>query len=210
MSAHATNPTGREADPPTARAAPHASPASVASLTAAMAAGDRGAYAELFAARCDQVERLASRRLGRRRDLVGDVAQETWLRVARAPRRCESPEKLDAWLGRIVASAVVDLLRSELARRSREERVAFTRCEVEDFVADVELLEEARGELAALAHLSSEERSLLELRTRTGATLSQLAAMLGLGRAAVDSRLRRAAKLAREAFEARTAEGELP
>ena len=170
---------------------------SVDRCTARMVAGDRAAYEALFRERCGFVEAEASRRLGRRRDLADDVAQEAWLRVARRPCRCESAASLDAWLRRVVRSAAIDLLRSELARRVRERRVAEDRQESVAFLEDHDLLEEIRREAAGIAGLTDHERSLFELKVRTDVTITQLAAMLGLGRAAVDSTLRRAAERAR-------------
>jgi len=64
--------------------------------TSAMAAGDRSAYEQLFLARCGFVEAEAARRLGTRRDLAEDAAQEAWIRVARRPRRCNGVADLDA------------------------------------------------------------------------------------------------------------------
>lgn len=175
----------------------HASDAQVAECTARAVAGDRAAYEALFRMRCAFVEDEAARRLGRRRDLVDDVAQDAWLRVARGPRRCPDAASLDAWLRRVVRSAAIDLLRSELARRAREERAAMERPEAVDFLSDVELLEQVRRDAAALGGISADERAALELRARADATLAQLARWLGIGPAAVDSRLRRAAERAR-------------
>ncbi len=170
---------------------------SVDRCTARMVAGDRTAYEALFRERCGFVEAESVRRLGRRRDLADDVAQEAWLRIARRPCRCSSAASLDAWLRRVVRSAAIDLLRSELARRVRERRVAEDRHESVAFLADHDLLEEIRREAAGIAGITDHERSLFELKVRADATITQLAAMLGLGRAAVDSTLRRAAERAR-------------
>lgn len=167
--------------------------------TARMAAGDRSAYESIFRLRCGFVEAEAERRLRRRPDLAEDAAQETWLRVARGPRRCPGVASLDAWLRRIVRSAAIDLLRDDLARRLRERRVAEARSEARSFLEDFELLEEIRRDTALLAAIPAEERSLLELRARTGATVAQLATWLGLGRAGLDSKLRRAAERVRTA-----------
>lgn len=175
----------------------HASDAQVAECTARAVAGDRASYEALFRMRCAFVEDEAARRLGRRRDLVDDVAQDAWLRVARGPRRCPDAASLDAWLRRVVRSAAIDLLRSELARRAREERAAMERPEAVDFLADVELLEQIRRDAAVIGGISADERAALELRARADATLAQLARWLGIGPAAVDSRLRRAAERAR-------------
>ncbi len=147
--------------------------------------------------RCGFVEAEAVRRLGRRRDLAEDAAQEAWMRVARGPRACRDGASLDAWLRRVVRSAAIDLLRSELSRRAREQRVAAGRPEAVAFLEDLELLEEIRRDLALIGGISDDERAALELRARAGATLSQLGLLLGIGPAAVDSRLRRAAERAR-------------
>ncbi|MBU3684540.1 MAG: sigma-70 family RNA polymerase sigma factor [Phycisphaerales bacterium] len=170
---------------------------SVDRCTARMVAGDRTAYEALFRERCGFVERESARRLGRRRDLADDVAQEAWLRIARRPCRCPSAASLDAWLRRVVRSAAIDLLRSELSRRARELQVAEDRRESVAFLADHDLLEDIRREAADIAGLTDQEQSLFELKVRADATITQLAAMLGLGRAAVDSTLRRAAERAR-------------
>lgn len=171
--------------------------AAIGVLTARVAAGEAAAYEALFRARCRFVEEEAARRLGRRADLADDVAQETWIRVGRWPRRCEGAGHLDGWLRSIVRSVAIDILRSELARRCREQEAAMSRTEAVAFLDDHDILEEIRREAAECAGISAEERSLLELQVRTGATVARLAAWLGIGRTALDSRLRRAAERAR-------------
>lgn len=167
----------------------------VQQCTAQCVLGSRAAYESLFVQRCRFVEMEAARRLGRRSDLVDDVAQETWLRVARGPRRCASAASLDAWLRRIIRSAAIDMLRSELARRCREQRAS--RDEATGFVEDVELLELLRCEGASALGMTPEERWIFELRVRTGATVEQIAGWIGIGHGALDSKLRRAAERAR-------------
>jgi RNA polymerase sigma factor (sigma-70 family) len=166
-------------------------------LTSHMVRGDREAYSELFHRRCEAVEAEARRCVGRRADLCGDVAQDAWLRVARGPRRCGSVASLDAWLRRIIRSAAIDMLRSELAQRNRERRVAASRPEAVAFVQDFELLQQLRQEARRVAGLSQEEQSMFELLVRGDGTVAQLASWIGLGPAAVDSRLRRAVERAR-------------
>lgn len=174
------------------------------SLTVRMLAGDREALAQLFALRCAMVEREAARTLGHRTDLMPDAAQEAWLRIARKPVHCADGIALDAWLRRVSASAAIDLLRSELARRVRERRFAQDRAGASAFMRDAAQLDAARSRLAALAELAHEDRALLELRSRTGATLAQLGAALGMGPTAIDSRLRRATIRARHLLEETT------
>jgi RNA polymerase sigma factor (sigma-70 family) len=165
--------------------------------TSRMVDGDRAAYEQLYRLRCAFVEDESVRRLGRRRDLAADVSQETWMRVARGPRRCAGTASLDAWLRRIVRSAAIDMLRQELARRLRERHVAGERTEAIAFLEDHDLLEEIRHEASEVAGLSKDEQSMFELMIRADGTVVQLAGMLGIGRAALDSRLRRAAERAR-------------
>ena len=167
--------------------------------TSRMVEGDRNAFEELFRRRCRFVEAEARRRLGRRGDLALDVAGETWIRVARGPRRCERAASLDAWLRRIVRSSAIDLLRSELSRREREEAAARNRPEAVDFLDDLDLLEQIRRDAARIDGLSNDERTLFELLVRADGAVARIAGWLGLGTAAVDSRLRRAARRAREA-----------
>ena len=165
--------------------------------TSRLVDGDRAAYELLFRRRIAFVEAESTRILGRRHDLAADAAQEAWLRVARSPLRCASAAGLDAWLRRIVRSAAIDILRSELSRRTRERSVAKNRREAVDYAADFELLEQIRHESARIAGLAPEERSLFELMVRADATVAMLAGLVGIGPAAMDSRLRRAADRAR-------------
>jgi hypothetical protein len=68
----------------------------VATMRPTIVAGDRTAYEALFRERCGFVEAESVRRLGCRRDLADDVAQEAWLRIARRPCRCSSAARCSA------------------------------------------------------------------------------------------------------------------
>lgn len=171
----------------------------IAQCTARMVEGDPAAYEAIFRVRCDFVERESARRLGRRFDLVDDVAQETWLRIARRPLSFASAPALDAWLRRVIRSVAIDMLRSELARMARESAVARGRDEAVRFLDDYGVLEALRDEVESLDGLTPDERAMFEWKARTDATTAMLAAWLGLGHAAVDSKLRRAAERARAA-----------
>jgi RNA polymerase sigma-70 factor (ECF subfamily) len=171
--------------------------AQVAQWTEAMVRGERSAYEALFRARCAFVERESARMLGSRRSLADDVAQEVWMRIARKPVASPSAASLDAWLKRVVRSAAIDMLRSELSRQLRESSVARERMEAVRFLDGYELLESLRADIAAIEGLTPEERAMFELKARTDATTARLAGWLGIGSAAVDSRLRRAAERAR-------------
>ena len=68
------------------------------------------------------------------------------------------------------------------------------RAEAAEDLKDFELLEQIRHDAS---RLPAEDRSLLELVARTDATVASIAGWLGIGKAAADSRLRRAAERAR-------------
>jgi len=169
----------------------------VRSLTRAMVSGDRHAYAALFVARCDFLEAAAAAALRSRRDLAEDAAQDAWLRIARRPVACDSVHGLDAWLRRVVTSAAIDLVRSDLARRLREQQVARSRREAAEFVDSAELLSALRDDFSVLELLDREAHSLLELRARVDRSAAAIAGMIGIGTAALESRLKRAAERAR-------------
>lgn len=169
----------------------------VRSLTRAMVTGDRNAYTALFVARCDFVEAAAASVLRSRRDLAEDAAQDAWLRIARRPVACESVHGLDAWLRRVVTSAAIDLVRSDLSRRVREEEVARSRREAAEFLDGAQLLAALRGDLSALESLDHEDHALLELRARVDRSVAAIAGMIGIGTAALESRLKRATERAR-------------
>lgn len=173
----------------------------VRSLTRAMCRGDRNAYAELFVARCDFLETVAARALRSRRDLAQDAAQDAWLRIARRPVACESVPELEAWLRRVAMSAAVDMIRSELTRRIREEQVARSRQEAGEFLSAAALLDALRTDLSALRSLDREDHALLELRARVDRSAAAIAGMIGIGTAALESRLRRATARARRIIE---------
>lgn len=160
-----------------------------------MVAGQREALASIYDSRCALVEHEVLRALGHRADLAPDAAQDAWCRVARRPVECASAARLDAWLRRVAASAAIDLLRSELARRARQNRAARTKPEAAAFIQDAAQLDAARQ---LLARLEDADRAILELRARTNSTLEQLASALGIGPAAADSRVRRALDRARK------------
>jgi DNA-directed RNA polymerase specialized sigma24 family protein len=75
--------------------------------------------------------------------------------------------------------------------------VAASRLEAVAFMQDFELLQHLRHESRRVAGLSQEEQSMFELLVRSEGTVARLAGWMGLGTAAVDSRLRRAAERAR-------------
>jgi RNA polymerase sigma-70 factor (ECF subfamily) len=116
-----------------------------------------------------------------------DVAQEAFLAAVRALERFDRRRPFGPWLHRIVVNRAIDYAR---ARDVRREVPA-------DAVAEAAAPAGAchgapSGELlAALALLAPEQRAVIVLRHLLGYTPGEIAAILGLPRGTVNSRLRR-------------------
>lgn len=91
--------------------------------TRAIAQGDEAALAALYTAHFDRVVRLAALLTRRDESFCLDIAQDVFIRVARAIKPLPSAAALDAWLAAAVRSAAVDRLRAD-TRRARRERAA--------------------------------------------------------------------------------------
>lgn len=160
--------------------------------------GGPGAHAALDALyrhRHGLVWEVVARATAGRRDLALDAAQEAWVRVARHPVSCPHAGALDAWLRRVAVSAALDLLRREYRAHTRALRAGR---QVRSPVHAEHAAQTAQAALDELAWLGRQldaltvrERSVLDLRYRAGLRVDQVAAALGMGRAATESALRR-------------------
>jgi RNA polymerase sigma-70 factor (ECF subfamily) len=162
-----------------------------AELMLAVARGDDGALATVYRRHADTCYALA-RRVVNDRTLAEEVVQELFVRLWRAPERFD-PERgtLRSFLLAQVHGRSVDLLRSEVARRGREERDvirSFTsNDELERAVLD---LTEAEAVRTALASLSEGERQAIELAYFGGHTYREVATLLEQPEGTVKSRIR--------------------
>jgi RNA polymerase sigma factor (sigma-70 family) len=80
-----------------------------------------GAFAELVRRYAGLVYSVAKRRLSNAA-LAEDVTQIVFIRFAKAPPKVQGPAELAAWLHRTATNASIDLWRSELRRRTREQQ----------------------------------------------------------------------------------------
>jgi RNA polymerase sigma factor (sigma-70 family) len=173
-------------------------------VTHAIAAGRRDALAELFERRFDGLVALVSARTRRDCDFALDCVQDAFVRVAERLPPLAGAAALDAWLARAALRAAVDRLRAEAARARRERAAGVPAHAPAPAPSDLHALDD---ELAALdAALDDEQRALLRLRHAMGLTVRQIARHLGLGEDAVESRLRRALRAARDAAAPRSPE----
>lgn len=189
-----------------------------ASLSTRMVAGETEALGALYEARVDWMIALLARTIRRDESFVHDCVQDAWLRIARQPVRCPTVAALDGWLRRVALSAALDRLRSEGARRLRERATAGRDRRGRELGSARSTIDPSHGAAherrtltatldaieslhRALDRSGAEERGLLLLRYRAGLTIAQIGATLGVGAAAVDSRLRRALGALRDEVE---------
>ena len=114
-----------------------------------------------------------------------DIAQEAFLAALRALHRFDRRRPLAPWLHRIVVNRAIDFARARALRRETAPEAAG-----EPGAADPEA---GLGDelLDALAALGPQVRAVVVLRHLLGYTPGEIAAMLGVPRGTVNSRLRR-------------------
>jgi len=150
-----------------------------------------GALAEIYRRHSGPVYGLAQR-LVRDQSLAEDVTQEVFTRFWNRPGAYD-PDRgsIRSFLLAHAHGRSIDLIRAEGARRTREDREArlapTTRLSLEEEVMDM-----ARAEIMrdALATLSGQERTPIELAYFGGYTYREVAEILGEPEGTVKSRIR--------------------
>jgi RNA polymerase sigma-70 factor (ECF subfamily) len=173
--------------------------ASDAQLVVAIGRWRQEALAEAYRRHAGAVFALASRVLASK-NLAEEVVQEVFLRLWHNAERFD-PERgtLRSWLLAQSHGRAVDLLRSETARKGREEREHRGRAEagydLEHEVWDITVAEQVRDALGALP---TEERKAIELAYFKGLTYREVATALEQPEGTVKSRIRAGLKRLRE------------
>lgn len=153
--------------------------------------GERGAFQQLAEAHAGALYRCAWS-LARDRQFAEDLAQETlieaWRSIARFDGRC----RISTWLYGILRhrylKAVRRFVRSVPADQPFDAAVAIP-SEVADPVQPTQQAEEARQVRLAVARLPEEHRLVIEMRFFGGASLDEIAVLLGIPPGTVKSRL---------------------
>ena len=147
--------------------------------------GDHDAFTTLLDVRLARLD-AAARLILRDPELARDAVQEASIRAWRDLPGLRDPERLDAWLHRLVVNACLDLV------RRRKRRVI----EVELSPIDLPTARDAAGDLAdrqvldqALARLSPEHRAVVALHYLLGMPLPEVAAALRIPTGTAKSRL---------------------
>jgi RNA polymerase sigma-70 factor (ECF subfamily) len=173
--------------------------ASDAALVVAIARYHQDALAEVYRRHAGAVFGLA-RRLLSERTLAEEVVQEVFLRLWNDPERYDpSRGTLRSYLLAQTHGRAVDLLRSEGARRAREEREARATAEsgydLEHTVWDLATAEQVRS---AVEKLPAPERECIALAYFGGRTYREVAVQLHEPEGTVKSRIRSGLKRLRQ------------
>jgi RNA polymerase sigma-70 factor (ECF subfamily) len=147
--------------------------------------GDAQALERLYRAHWDMAHRAAYL-VVHDAAAAEDIAQESFLAALRALDRFDRRRPFGPWLHRIVVNRAIDHARSRSLRREVDaERVP------EPAAMPVDAGVFSDSTLAALAALPPDHRGVVVLRHLLEYTPGEIAAMLGLPRGTVNSRLRR-------------------
>jgi RNA polymerase sigma-70 factor (ECF subfamily) len=165
--------------------------ASDAALVVAIGRWREDALAEAYRRHAGAAYALA-RRLLNDKELAEEILQEVFLRLWNNPERFDPARgSLRAYLLAQTHGRAVDLLRSETARRRREEREAREAPafgdDIERQVIDLTVSEKVKE---VVAGLPSDERQAIELAYFGGHTYRQVAVMLETPEGTVKSRIR--------------------
>jgi RNA polymerase sigma factor (sigma-70 family) len=169
-----------------------ATPYTVQTLTAAMAAGDARAIEAFYRQYFELMYRYACNITQRDESFCLDVVQDAVLRVIRTVRAASSEAQLSAWLRLVTQTAAYDLLKAESRRRKRETLVALPAGRTgatTEASPDEDRIAWIRDEIASL---DPQIARMIELRYEEQWTLARIAESLGLSTGTVDGRLRRA------------------
>jgi RNA polymerase sigma-70 factor (ECF subfamily) len=156
-----------------------------------IAAGSSPALAEAYRRHSGPVYGLALH-LVREASLAEDVTQEVFLRLWNRPHTFDPTRgTLRAFLLMHTRGRSIDLIRSEGARRIREQRegrlAQIATPQLEDEIMDLTRAEETRSALHAL---DDTEREAIELAYFGGYTYREVAEILGIPEGTIKSRIR--------------------
>jgi RNA polymerase sigma-70 factor (ECF subfamily) len=162
-----------------------------AKLVEAILQADEDAFAEVYKRHSD-ASRLLARRLAREPAVAEEVVQEVFLRLWRQADRYEPTRgSLRSYLLATTHGRALDVVRSEAARRQREQREAqMQNAPAYDLEREVIARTTATQVHDALAALPASERKAVELAYFGGHSYREVAELLGEPEGTVKSRIR--------------------
>jgi RNA polymerase sigma-70 factor, ECF subfamily len=147
--------------------------------------GDHDAFTILLDVRLARLD-AAARLILRDPELARDAVQEALIRAWRDLPGLRDPDRLDAWLHRLIVNSCLDLVRRRKRRVIEVELLPIDMPEAADAaasLADRQLLDDA------LARLDPGHRAVVALHYLLGMPLSDVAASLGIPLGTAKSRL---------------------
>lgn len=187
------NPSASPALPPAllasapGEAAPH-SP--LLALTSGLARGDDACWAQFHRERGPTIFRQLLAATRGDHDLASEALQQTYLRIARHARPCDSEPMFAAWLRVVARTALSDCRRRRQSFWSLLRRRHDDPSDLQDNERDEGRLQQALD--AALAELEPDDRTLLEAKYLSGLEVRRIADNLAITPKAAESRLTRA------------------
>lgn len=161
-------------------------------LMQAWAAGDRGAFGQLYARHRERLYRFLLRQL-RDPGVADEVFQDTWQRVIAAAADWRPDAAFATWLYRIARNRMADHWRARTHRPAAPDDAEARTARLEDPDTPERQLDawQRRRDLQhALDALPAEQREVVLLRLEQELTLDEIGAITGVGRETVKSRLR--------------------
>lgn len=164
-------------------------------LLAAVATGDREAFAELYRRHAPWLVLRLSRRCADP-GVVEEVVQDTFVAVWRGAARYRASGEVPAWIWGIGIRRLIS--------RLRQRPVAITRPHTDETMVSAEdevLIGVQHGDLGtALGRLSPELRAVVQATVLDGLTTREAATLLGIPQGTVKTRAARARRELREAL----------
>ena len=178
-----------------ARMQPAASSTPLRLLTTGLARGDDAAWMQFHREYGPAIFRQLLAATRGNHDLAGEALQQTYLRIARHARPCDSGAQFVSWLQLAARSALSDCWRR---RRSFFDLVRRHASEPAELPNDADDGRLAMALDASLGSLAPGQRALLEAKYFSRESVQCIADRLGLTAKAVESRLTRARAELRE------------
>jgi RNA polymerase sigma-70 factor (ECF subfamily) len=162
--------------------------------------GDRDAY-RLLVRRYSDVLYGHALRMTRSPDEAADLVQRALVKGFKKLRTCREPERVGAWLFRILANECKDHVRSPRRRDVSVTAVAEALASRSDPASDAEGAEIREKVWIALDALTPEQREAFVLKHVEGRTYEEIAAVMDLSVASLKMRVHRAREALRGLLE---------
>jgi RNA polymerase sigma factor (sigma-70 family) len=167
-------------------------------ITRRMAAGDSGAFVQVWDGYHELVLRTAQYYTGGDTDASNDIVQEVFLKLIRSMRPMSDERQLRGFVQLVTKCAALDWLKAERRRIGTLRKFSEGLPGTESAESLIQVSARIRWLTEQLQVLSADQRQLLDWRYRLGWTLEAIGSRLGLKSGAIDGRIRRVLHQLRE------------